>query len=114
MVSKEKATYIATKELRFEIGNIPYLSDPQYEDGKGYVFLIKYTKPKLPTRDEIEDPEIDQQVEFYETQTIGEIIVTDSGEINRTTDDELQDEIESVNKQIEDGKISLMSQTGDS
>lgn len=93
MIDEAEAEHIAAKELRFEIGNLPHLSDPEYVEGRGYVFEIRFTKPELPSREEIDDPTIDQEVDFYETQTIGEMVITDEGEIDRTSNEALEAEI---------------------
>lgn len=105
MVSQDEAERIAAKELRFEIGNLPHLSDPKYVDEKGYVFEIRFTKPELPTREEIDDPEIDQSVDYYETRTIGEMVVTDEGDIERTSNDELSEEIQRLDELAEQGEL---------
>jgi len=105
MVSKEEAKRIATKELRFEIGTLPYLSDPEYDSETGYIFEIRYTKTDLPTRDEVEDPNTEPEVEFYKPQTIGEMIITDDGEIQRSSIEELEENIRTVRKQAENGEI---------
>lgn len=105
MIDEAEAEHIAAKELRFEIGNLPHLSEPEYVEDRGYVFEIRFTKPELPSREEIDDPTIDQEVDFYETQTIGEMVVTDEGEIDRTSNEALEAEIRELNERVEAGEI---------
>jgi len=105
MVPKKEAKKIAAKELRFNVVHLPHLGDAEYVSGRGFVFPIKFTKPELPSREEIDDPNIEQSVEFYETQQIGELVVTDDGEIIRSSNDELNAAIKSLEKSIEKGEI---------
>lgn len=105
-ISQEEAERKAAYELRFEIGNMPHLSDPEYDEELGaYVYEIRYTHPEIPTEEEIKDPEIDQEVEFYESQQIGEMKVFDDGRIERTSNEELQENIREVRELAESGEI---------
>lgn len=96
-ISEDKATEMAEYELRFEIGSLPHLSDPEFEEDTGYVFDILYTKPEVNENEE--------GVTFYETQQIGEIIVCTDGAIERTSIETINENIREINKQVKEGEI---------
>lgn len=104
-ISLEEAKKEATRELRFEIGNLPHLGEAEYDEERGgYVFPIKFTKPDIP---DLEAGEED--VEFYQARQIGEMLVKDNGEIERTPNEELEEEIRELNQLAEDGKLEKLN-----
>lgn len=105
-ISEEEAERKAACELRFGVGNMPHLSDPEYDSELGaYVYEIRYTHPELPSREEIEDPDIDQKVEYYESQKIGEMKIFDDGHIERTPNEVLGENIQEVKELAESGEL---------
>lgn len=98
-LSKEEAKKKAAKELRFNIGNMPHLGEAEYDEQKqAYIFPINYTHPELPET-------TGGDVEFYETQQIGEMTILENGEIQRTPNEKLRENISEVREKAKSGKI---------
>lgn len=90
MITEDKAKMEAERELRFEIGNLPFLGDTKETD-EFYEFPILYSKIDLPDEDE------DRSVEYFEEVQIGYIRVDkETGDIKRTSTDELSDRTHQV------------------
>lgn len=109
-IDREEAERLAQYELRFQIGNRPRLSDPEYDAERGgYVFKILFTKldlPDLPDKDPYEYERDDGgEVEFHEAREIGEMVVLDNGDIERTDNETLGTRIQEVSERAENGEI---------
>lgn len=88
-MDKDQAERIAEKELRFEVGHVPYLRfGDKTEDG--YIFHICYTPVK------------DLSVLYYPT-IVGQLTVDNDGNLTRTSLQSIEDNIEHARKAIEDG-----------
>jgi hypothetical protein len=98
-LNREEAEKEAQYELRFGIGNLPHLGDPTYEEKTGrYIFPIKYTKPDIPS-------DTNKELKFYETQTIGKLIVESDGTVTRTSNEDLNENIREIDKAVENGEL---------
>lgn len=98
-ISEDEAREKAAYELRFEIGNLPHLGEVQYDsDEKKYIFPIKFTKPDIPEHGK-------DELEFYETVKIGEIIVKEDGTIERTSNEELNEAIREIDEMAKNGEL---------
>lgn len=114
-IDRDEAKRLAQHELRFEIGNLPHLTSPEYDsESGGYRFNIMFTKtdiPEIPEKDPQEYmPEDGGDIEFYESQKIGELFVTDAGEIERTSDAELSENIQEIHTKAEQGELPKREQ----
>lgn len=98
-LTREEAEKEAQYELRFGIGNLPHLGEPTYEEETGrYIFPIKYTKPDIPS-------DTNKELKFYETQTIGKLIVESDGTVTRTSNEDLNENIREIDKAVENGEL---------
>jgi hypothetical protein len=97
-ISKEEAARKAEKEIRFNVGTLPYLSNP-VELYNSYYFLIKYTP--VTVRPQFTDREI----LFYPEQTIGALWIDEEDELHRTDDTTLNENIRVAKDKVEAGKL---------
>ena len=94
-VSEDTARNEAEKTLRFEIGNLPHLGSPDYEDGE-YVFPVLIRVPRVIFDEDREDP---INVKFLSSEDLGVIRVdAESGEAAERTD------VWQINKRIREKK----------
>lgn len=101
-LSKSDAEHAAAYELRFNVGSIPFLSDPEYDaDENAYVFDILYSRPDLT------DAPFDSydELQYYQTQVVGEMRVYDDEHIERTPTDEIEASIRAVKEKTDAGEI---------
>lgn len=98
-ISEDKATTEAEKVLRFEIGNLPHLGAPEYEDGS-YVFPVNISLPRVIFDEEREDP-ID--VRYMSSTEIGEIrIDASSGDrVDRTNLSDIKRRIQNKKDEVD-------------
>ena len=97
-LSKEQAIQDAQYEIRFNVGTLPYLSDPVEMHGT-YYFLIEYTPVTI-------DPSFtDRDILFYPTQTIGVLWFDEDGEIQRTDNETLNENIRIAREKVDAGKL---------
>lgn len=90
MLTEDEAKMEAERELRFKIGNLPFLGDIEKTD-EFYEFPVLYSKIDLPDKNE------DRDVEYFEKVQVGYIRVDkDTGNIERTSTDELNDRVHQV------------------
>lgn len=101
-LTEEEARQEAAYELRFNIGNLPHLGDMSFDEENGvYVYPIKYTPVEIPDLEAGEE-----ECTFFETQEIGEIRVDEeTGDINRTSIEDLEDEIRKAKEKVEEGVL---------
>lgn len=101
-LTESEARKEAAYELRFNIGNRPHLGDIISDEAAGvYIFPIKYTPVELPDLDAGEE-----ECTFFETQEIGEIRVDkETGDIERTNIEDLEDEIRDAKEKVERGVL---------
>lgn len=101
-LSQSDARHAAAYELRFNIGNIPFLSDPEYDSEDGaYVFDILYSRPDLT-----DAPfESYDEMQYYQTKVVGELRVYNDEHIERTPTAEIEAAIRQVKEQTDAGEI---------
>ena len=100
-LSKEQAIQDAQYEIRFNVGTLPYLSDP-VEMQDTYYFLIQYTPVTI-------DPSFtEKDILFYPTQTIGVLWFDENGEICRTDDETLNTNIRIAREKVDAGKLKSL------
>ena len=99
-ISEEKAEVEAEKVLRFDIGNLPHLGAPEYEDGD-YVFPIMINLPRVVFDEDREEP---VDVRYLSEEEIGEIRVdAESGDVvDRTNVWEVNRQIRQKRKEVDE------------
>lgn len=102
MIDVEKATEIAWRTVRFEIGTIPFLDNVRHESDT-YTFDIMYSYTEMPT-----EQNGNEDVIFYEPQKIGELHVSNEEDISYTNTDKLQTNITQIKQQARNGKIDTV------
>lgn len=102
--TESTARQIATQYLRFQIGNLPYLTDnhSRTDDG-GFVFPIYYSHLESTLDDDTDNDDV--EMTYYVGQKVGEIIVTENEELIAPTPSEINQRIRCVKQGIEYGYI---------
>lgn len=95
MISEEDAETEAEKVLRFELGSLPHLGSPEYEEGE-YVFPVLIRLPRVIFDEDREEP---LDVRFLSSEDLGEIRVdAETGDVSDRTD------VWQINKRIREKK----------
>lgn len=98
-IDEERAKIQAQKELAHEIGNLPYISEVEYE-GDEYVFPLHIRLPRVIFDEDRKKP---IEVKFMSSKRIGEIRVdAESGDLTRTRIHEMKTNIRKQKKVLED------------